>query len=151
MVEPEERRYGLRAPFKCEVCEKETISVNIIPQCIVCSKQLCNECNKYELCPEHFTKLSEDDQNYLVSSNEKIVGFGKKVKYIVYITLFLMMTALIPVFSSASNNLLIFFIVIFCLVIVVFSLVIIIIIKRTKYSKEVQFELKNILKKYNFS
>jgi hypothetical protein len=41
-----------------------------LPQCEICRKVLCKQCNQYGLCPDHFNRLPLPDQ-YLLKSSYK--------------------------------------------------------------------------------
>ncbi len=58
--------------YVCGICgNKTSTSDDHLPQCQICRKPLCRNCNQHHYCPEHWRSLNPTKQQQILAEEEK--------------------------------------------------------------------------------
>ncbi|MBD3353287.1 MAG: hypothetical protein GF364_17535 [Candidatus Lokiarchaeota archaeon] len=64
--------YRNRAYYqRCEICDSHTYSYTPLPRCITCDQALCEACNHYGFCKEHWEELSDTQKQKIKKIDKK--------------------------------------------------------------------------------
>ncbi|MFX1391825.1 MAG: hypothetical protein ACFE9Z_17305 [Promethearchaeota archaeon] len=87
--------------YECKICKRELQYSGII-KCDICKINLCIECNKEGLCPDHFNELSPEDQSILIQISQQYNKKRKNIYPIFTIIYFLVVLPLIYMVLSSK-------------------------------------------------
>ncbi len=96
--------------YQCQVCGRKATTPKKshpagegdIPRCLVCHKYLCLKCNKYGLCPEHYSSLPTQVQLHVEVLRRKVRN--KTMYGVIVIIAGIVTIALLMVFGLYSQG-----------------------------------------------